>query len=330
MLKNAHKKIVSAGAVLADIMAFTNDDFITSHGFVKGARMQSIRPVISGLMTKLAGGYQMVPGGSACNTIIGAACLGAQTAFAAKCGQDQLGALLQRSLNENGVEAHISQSHLATGSCLSLVTPDGERTMLVDLGASDDLELKDVPENFFTNAGIAHFEAYTVQNRELMLNLLDRAYDAGCTISLDLGSFSIIKSNFDFLRQIINDYVDILIGNYAEGQAYTDIKDETRILAAMAQSNVSIAALKMGAKGSVIYAGGQIEHIQAVCDPNVEIVDTTGAGDLWNSGFLYGLTQGCGPKEAGRLASHCGFEVCRQAGARIPQEGWQRIKAALA
>lgn len=314
------------GATLADILAPVADSFLSDHGFVKGARMQSMRPILTGLMAKMQGQYEIVPGGSACNTIIGVAQLGIETAFAAKCGRDQLGALLSQSLKQYGISAVIALDNLPTGICLSLVTPDGERTMLVDLAASDALTIDDIPDDFFMEAGIAHFEAYMASNRELMLDLLDRAYNAGCIISLDLGSFFTVRDHFDFLHHIVADYVDVLIGNHSEGIAFTGGQNEdNRILDTMAQST-TVVALKKGAAGSLLYADGQTLSIAPVVNSAQTVVDTTGAGDLWNSGFLYGLAMGCDLATCGRLASLCGYEVCCDMGAQIKPAGWQRIQ----
>lgn len=322
-----HKKIVGVGAVLADILAPVLDSFISDHGFAKGSRMQSNKPILSGLMTKLQGQYRIAPGGSVCNTIIGASQLGISTAFIAKCGQDQLGKLVCSYLETTGIETHIYvDAGLPTGTCLSLITPDGERTMLVNLAASDALMADDIPADFFVNAGVAHFEAYMASTPALMLNLLERAYDAGCVISLDLGSFSIIKTHLTFLQKITADYVDILIGNLAEGVMYTGRPQENDILVSMAQ-NVEIAALKKGAQGSVIYSKGQKFNIPAVVSSAEQaVMDSTGAGDVWNSGFLYALSCGMDLVAAGNLASRCGYEVCLSLGAQITPERWRLIK----
>lgn len=324
MLKNS-PKIVAAGALLADILAPVDDTFLSDHGFIKGSRLATKRPIINGLMSKLQGRYTIAPGGSAGNTIIGAANLGIETAFAAKCGRDQLGRLVCSGIEQHGVNACISQDDLPTGICLSLVTPDGERTMLVDLAASDALSNDYIAPDFFTNAGIAHFEAYMVSTPELLLNLLDRAYDAGCVISLDLGSHNIIREHFDFLQRIIADYVDILIGNYSEGAAYTGFGKDAEILKVMGQ-NTTVAALKKGGQGGVIFAGGDLIAVAPVNDASRSVIDTTGAGDLWNSGFLYGLATGCDFAAAGRLASVCGYEVCCGMGAQIQPQGWQNVR----
>lgn len=310
---------------MVDILAPVEDAFLSNYGFVKGARLVSKRPILQGLMTKLQGQYQIVPGGSACNTIIGLANLGMETAFAGKCGKDHLGALLTQSLNQNGVSTYMATVNQPTGTCLSLITPDSERTMLVDLAAANTLTAEDIPADFFNDAGIAHFEGYMVENRDLTLNLLDRAYDAGCLIALDLGSFTVVRAHHDFIRQIVHDYVDVLIGNESEGMVYTETVGDEDIVKTMAQ-NVDIAVLKNGVRGSLIHADGKTVTINAASNPTRPVIDTTGAGDLWNSGFLYGVATGMDLQAAGELASLCGYEVCCTTGAQIEPNGWQSIQ----
>lgn len=328
MLRNP-PHIVAAGAALADVLVLVDDAFLSSRGFVKGSRQIIKRSVLHNLLDELEGRYTIVPGGSASNTIIGAAYLGLKTAFAAKCGRDHLSRLLCDSMAQCGVKTDFAFGDQPTGICLSLVTPDGERTMLVDLAASDALTFADVAPDFFHNAGIAHFEAYMVSSPELMLNLLERAVAAGCMISLDLGSHNIICAHFDFIRRIITDYVDILIGNYLEGMAFTGFDKDEDILRTMRQ-NTAVAALKKGAQGSIIAAGADFITVAPVNDAERLVIDTTGAGDLWNSGFLYGLAQGYDPATAGGLASICGFEVCCVMGAQIQPQGWQRVHEYMA
>lgn len=325
MLRNP-PRIAAVGAALADIVVLVDDAFLGSRGFDKGSRRTIQRSVLNELMAELEGRYTIAPGGSAGNTIIGAAHLGLKTAFAAKCGRGRLSRLLWDCMAQCGVNSSGDQP---TGVCLSLVTPDGERTMLVDLAASDALTAADVAPDFFHNADIAHFEAYMASTPELMLKLLERAAASNCVISLDLGSHSIIHAHFDFIRRVIVDYVDILIGNYHEGMAFSGFDKDEDILRAMRQ-NTAVAALKKGAQGSLISVGADFISVAPVSDAARPVIDTTGAGDLWNSGFLYGLAQGHDLAAAGGLASICGFEVCCVMGAQIQPQGWQKVHAYMA
>jgi len=142
-------------------------------------------------------------------------------------------------------------------------------------------------------------------------------------VSLDLASFTLVGESRDFIEQIVDDYVDILIANEDEALAYTGIQEETEAVEALAEK-VDIGVLKIGERGSFIRYDGETLAISAA--GSGPVVDTTGAGDLWASGFLYGLVNGMPLAQCGALASACGYEVCRVVGAKIPDDGWQRIR----
>ena len=155
---------------------------------------------------------------------------------------------------------------------------------------------------------------------------LNAAKRAGALVSLDLASFTVVEQSREILEQIIESHVDILITNEDEALAYTGIKDEIQALARLAR-HVDIAVLKVGARGSYIQEAEQVYRIPAQGAGSA--IDTTGAGDLWAAGFLYGLVNGYTHENSGRLASACGYEVCQVVGADIPADGWIRIKKIL-
>ena len=160
-------------------------------------------------------------------------------------------------------------------------------------------------------------------NPELILKVLKTAKSVGAWVSLDLASFNVVKESHAQLQHIIADYVDILIANEDEAMAYTGHIDEALAIQAMA-ANVQIAVLKVGERGSLIARGGKILAIRP--KTGAPIIDTTGAGDLWAAGFLYGLVNGYTLEKCGELGSACGYEVCRVVGTNIPDAGWKRIK----
>ena len=150
--------------------------------------------------------------------------------------------------------------------------------------------------------------------------------EAGAKISLDLASYTVVEAALPFLRSIIAKYVDIVIANEDEAFAFTGYRDEEEALVALSKET-EIAVVKKGSRGSIIGHAGKVYHIDPIA--NSRIVDTTGAGDLWAAGFLYGLLQGYSLEKCGMLGSACGFEACRVVGATIPDEGWNRIKMLL-
>ena len=160
-------------------------------------------------------------------------------------------------------------------------------------------------------------------NPELILKVLKTAKSTGARVSLDLASFNVVKESHELLQHIVESFVDILIANEDEALAYTGHKDETRAIQALA-ADVEIAVLKVGKRGSFIACSDQIVPIQP--KTGTPVIDTTGAGDLWAAGFLYGLVNGYALEQCGELGSACGYEVCQVVGANIPDAGWERIK----
>jgi sugar/nucleoside kinase (ribokinase family) len=156
-----------------------------------------------------------------------------------------------------------------------------------------------------------------------MMASLTAAKNAGALVSLDLASFTVVEQSKDMLQEIVDTHVDILIANEDEALAYTGIEDDIRALNHLAR-HVDIAVLKVGARGSFIQEAGRVYRIAA--QGNGPAIDTTGAGDLWAAGFLYGLVNGFTHEKNGQLASACGYEVCQVVGADIPADGWTRIK----
>jgi sugar/nucleoside kinase (ribokinase family) len=182
---------------------------------------------------------------------------------------------------------------------------------------------EDVTPECFADAAIVHVEGYLLFNRDLMMAALRAAKNAGALISLDLASFNVVESARDVLDDLIADFVDILIANEDEAHAYTGFSDEDQSLERLSK-HVDIAALKLGPRGSRVAYRNQKTIIAPM--GSGQALDTTGAGDLWASGFLYGLVHGYSMENSGRLASACGYEVCQVMGASIPEDGWERIR----
>jgi len=321
--EGSSRLVVGIGSVLVDILVPSSEEFVRRSGVPKGGMVYFDADTIHQVMTRAEGKAQVVPGGAACNTILGVACLGGETRFLGKRGQDEFGHLFEKDLGRHRVDPFLIKAPTPTGRVLSLITPDSQRTMLTYLGAAAEMTPSEIPSNAFEGAAIALVEGYLVYNRDLFLYALDKARAAGAKIVLDLASFTVVEENRDFLKAVLQEYVDIVVANEDEAATFTGCREEPDALDALA-GLADLAVLKLGARGSIIAADGRlccIEPVQAN-----DIVDTTGAGDLWAAGFLYGLVNGMAIEECGRLASMCGYEVCRVMGASIPEESWQRIK----
>lgn len=326
MNKNPKKLIVGIGSALVDILAREDDHFISRAGAVRGGMQLVEHERIESLFSELSGGHTVVPGGSACNTVLGVGRLGGSARFVGKCGDDHFGDLFRESLTRHKVEPALFSSEKPTGRVLSIITPDAQRSMLTYLGASAETAPEEVESGVFEGATIVHVEGYLVFNRPLLERTLVAAKNAGAKVSLDLASHNVVKENRDYVEGLVSDFVDILIANEDEAEAYTGHTNEMAALEKLAEK-AAVAALKLGPRGSMIKAEGRVVVVKARGDGSA--IDTTGAGDLWAAGFLYGMAMGFDLNKCGELGSACGHEVCQVVGAHIPDEGWHRIRGLL-
>ena len=317
------KLIVGVGSALIDILAHEDEIFLSKTGAVKGGMIYVNKEFIDETLLLSSQAPCLVPGGSACNTVVGVGKLGGKARFIGKCGGGAMGEFFENDLRRQNVEPALLRSDSPTGRVLSIITPDAQRSMFTFLGASAETKPQDITQDFFTNAAIVHIEGYLLFNPELILKILKTAKSVGAWVSLDLASFNVVKESHAQLQHIVAAYVDILIANEDEALAYTGHIDEALAIQAMA-ANVKIAVLKVGERGSLIARGGKILAIRP--KTGAPIIDTTGAGDLWAAGFLYGLVNGYTLEKCGELGSACGYEVCRVVGANIPDAGWKRIR----
>jgi sugar/nucleoside kinase (ribokinase family) len=281
---------------------------------------------IEDILSRVSGSPRMIPGGSACNTVVGVGKLGGKARFVGKCGNGVMGNFYESHLRTQQVEPQLLRSDSPTGRVMSIITPDAQRSMLTFLGASAEARPEEFTAQYFEKAAIVHVEGYLSFNPELITTVLERAKEAGAAVSLDLASFTVVNESRDFLLDIVGNYVDILIANEDEAAAYAGHRDLTKALDAL-QASAPLAVLKVGSRGSYIASAQGVVSVAAMGDGRAR--DTTGAGDLWASGFLYGLVEGYPLPQCGAMGSACGYEVCQVIGTDIPEEGWERIRRLL-
>ena len=323
---NENKLIVGIGSALIDILVYEDDDFLNRLNAEKGGMtlvdMDFIQQALSRVKTK----PKIVPGGSACNTIIGIGQFGGAARFVGKRGEDEFGSIFETDLKRNHVNPNLFTSPQSTGRVLSIITPDAQRSMFTFLGASAEMLPEDITDKCFEDATIVYIEGYLLFNKDLILKALQTAKNSGALVALDLASFTVVEESKNILDKIICDYVDILIANEDETKAFTGYSDERKGIEALSK-NVDIAILKVGKRGSYIAHKDEIIRIKP--KGSGKALDTTGAGDLWASGFLFGFVKGYPLEKCGELGSACGYEVCQVVGANIPEDGWKRIKRIL-
>jgi len=279
-------------------------------------------------------------GGSAANTIHGLAKLGASTGYIGVIGEDELGGHFVRDLINAGVDPHLIHSDQETGRAIALVTPDSERTFATFLGAaielsaihlsnpgpettSPDLTVKQIGD-VFKNYSYFHIEGYLVQNHQLIETALKIAKENNLVISLDLASYNVVEANREFLQAMIRDYVNIVFANEEEAKALTG-KEPMEALHELAEY-CDIAVVKTGAKGSLIMKGDEVIEIGII---KVIPVDTTGAGDLYAAGFLFGLSNGFSLEACGKTGALLAGNVIEVLGAKMDDSRWAKMKSRI-
>ncbi|MDQ8194606.1 adenosine kinase [Coraliomargarita sp. SDUM461004] len=316
--------IIGIGSPIVDAIAQVTESFVSTIDGEKGGMVLVDTPTIKKLIEGLPQAAIAAPGGSAGNTLFALARMGASTSFLGKTGNCNEGAFYRDCFAQLGGDAsRFKIGNIANGRCLSLVTPDGERTMRTDLGAAMTLSPEEISVADFKGCAHAHIEGYLLFNEALMRRVLTSAKEAGCTISLDLASFEVVNATKDILPDLLRDYVDIIFANEEEGTAYTGIKKDYPAMALELAKLCEIAVVKVGAHGSYIAQADKIEQIAPM--HAAKVIDTTGAGDLWAAGFLYGWSQKRPLSECGQIGSTLGAAVVQEQGSVLPEHVWQDI-----
>ena len=316
--------IIGVGSPIVDSIAQVEESFLEQVGGDKGGMLLTDAATLSDLIQRIPNAPYASPGGSAGNTLFALAKMGADTSFLGKIGNCERGRFYRDRFAQLGGDAgRFKSGEVPNGHCLSLVTPDGERTMRTDLGAAMTLAPDEISARDFADCTHAHIEGYLLFNAELMQRVIESAKEAGCSISLDLASFEVVEAARDTLPTILKDYVDIVFANEEEAAAFTGIADDYPAMAAQLATLCEVAAVKVGAKGSYVASGGKVDKIEPV--PAAQVVDTTGAGDLWAAGFLYGWSRQLPLPECARIGSILGSAVVQTQGTELPEEVWAKI-----
>lgn len=316
-------KILGIGNALVDILArFENDEMLEKYKLPKGS-MTHVDEITSNKIfadIKNQSKYDIVAGGSAANTINGLSKLGIESAFIGKTGKDELGDFFLNDMRKNGTTPRLINADKTSGNCKVLITPDGERTMCTYLGAAIDLCAEDLCAEQFEGYSYFHIEGYLVQNHALMRQSLELAKQHGMTVSIDLASFNVVAENKAFLDEILSKYVDIVFANEDEAKTFTG-KEPREALDILAEL-CNIAIVKIGSAGSYVKQKSEFHKIQPV---KANAIDATGAGDLYASGFLYGLAKNLPVKTCGEIGSLCAGNIVEVIGTKLDNSRWDSI-----
>ncbi len=308
--------VVAIGNAIVDIIGRCDDAFLERHGAPKG-HMRLVDADTSAALYAAMGPAVEISGGSAANTMVGLASFGARAAFIGRIASDDFGRIFRHDIKAAGVvfDSEPVAGRAPTSRSMILVTPDGERTMNTFLGISTELDQGEVRADMIAQSAIVYLEGYLFDRPEAKAAFRQAASiakKAGRRVALTLSDGFCVDRHRDEFLDLIRSDVDILFANEDEITSLYQLPfDEA---AARTAADTSLAALTRSAKGSLILADGK--SINVPVDPVAKVVDTTGAGDLYAAGFLYGVTQGMPMEVAGRLGSIAAAEIIGHIGAR--------------
>lgn len=309
--------VVGIGNALVDVIAHASDDFLGQNGLVKGAMTLIETDRAVELYAALDTAVEM-SGGSAANTMCGVASLGGSATYIGKVNDDDLGDVFGHDLKAVGVPFHGGgvEHGTPTGRCVIVVTPDAERTMNTYLGVSSFLNIDDIDDEAVAQAKVLYMEGYLFDRddaKAAFRHAADVAHDNGRMVSLTLSDSFCVDRHRDDFRSLVSDNVDLLFGNEDELTALYETDSFDAAVDAV-RTECALAAITRGADGCVIASSGELLEVPAV--PVERVIDTTGAGDLFAAGFLYGLTSGRALTDCGHLGSIAAAEVISHVGPR--------------
>ena len=316
-------RVLGLGNALVDILAKIEDDSLLEELDLPKGSMQLIDEDGVVKINEKAGHFitSKASGGSAANTIHGLATLGVETGFMGKIGKDELGEFFKSDMKKNSITPILEYGKNRSGTSIVLISPDSERTMATFLGAAIEMTADEITKEMFEGYTCLHVEGYLVQNYELVETALRLAKEVGLRCSLDLASYNVVEDNLEFLKRVTKEYVDILFANEEEAKAFTG-KEEEEALEEMSKY-ADIAVLKIGKRGSLINYKGEVVKVGVI---PANSVDTTGAGDLYASGFLYGIVRGLTPEQCGRIGAVTSGNVIQVIGPKMSDDQWRNIK----
>ncbi len=309
--------VTGIGNAIVDVITNASDADLTRLALNKGGMALIDEARAEALYASMAPARE-VSGGSVANSIAGVAALGGKAAYIGKTRNDQLGAVFSHDIRAAGVEftTKPAESGAATARCLILVTPDGQRTMNTYLGACIDLGPEDVDEALIARSKVTYIEGYLwdpPRAKEAILRAAQLAHKHGQKVALSLSDAFCVNRHRAEFKRLIDDHVDVLFANESEVMALTELDSYEAALAAV-QGRVEVSVLTRGAAGANVVRADSVVHVDA--ERVAKLIDTTGAGDLFAAGFLYGYTHRKSDAECARLGALCAAEIISHYGAR--------------
>lgn len=319
-------KVLGMGNALVDIMIRLSDDsFLEKFNLPRGS-MTLVDLDLSNRINLYSATLDKskASGGSAANTIHGLARLGVDTAYIGKVGNDDLGKFFTRDLKDSGIKPVLYNSMSDTGKVMAMISPDSERTMATYLGAAVELSEDDITSDIFKDYDLFYIEGYLVNNFKLFSKAIRLAHEQGNKVALDLASFNVVDQYKDELKRELEAHVDIVFANEEEAKSLTGLNPQDALQEI--SQYCELAVVKIGAEGSLIKRGGEEVRIPAF---PVNSIDTTGAGDSYAAGFIYGLSLDLSLEKCGRIGNLLASEIIQVIGPKVDENTWSNLKTRI-
>jgi sugar/nucleoside kinase (ribokinase family) len=317
------KRILGIGNALVDVMTIIDDDMVLEKFSLPKGSMQLVDEKKSAMVKEETRHFKqtLASGGSAANTIHGLAKLGINAGFIGSIGNDETGDFFEKDMKKAGVRTIMFRHDSVTGTAVALISLDSERTFATHLGAAVELGPADLRFEDFKRYDILYLEGYLIFNKPLVETACRIAKENKMKIVIDLASYNVVEAKLSEFKEIIEKYVDIIFANAEEARAFTGLIPEAALV--KLSGLCEIAIVKVGKEGAWIKRGADIIKINTI---KVNSVDTTGAGDLYATGFLYGFANDMNLEKCGRVGSLLAGKVIEELGAKINDKKWNEIK----
>ena len=319
------KNVIGIGSALVDILTRIDNDDILKELEIRKGSMHLVDEKSTAIIENRLENYEssMAPGGSAANTIHALSKMGIESGFISFIGKDEIGKFFENSMSSVGVKSYLFHSDTASGTARTIISADGERTFATNLGASLELNERVITSDIFKQWDYCYVEGYLIANKPVFVKTISTAKACGCKVILDLASFNVVEENRDFLNELLPQ-IDIIFANEEEAKALTLMSAEESLH--YIAEKVEIAVVKVGKNGSLIKRGNEV--VQIGCN-KIDVVDTTGAGDMYAAGFLYGLINDYDLESCGIIGNHLAESIIQVIGAKMDEERWEMFKKNL-
>ena len=321
------KKIIGIGNALVDaLVTLTNDDLLYTFGLPKGSmtligdeEQQRIQECFASL------DVQRATGGSAGNTMLALANLGAKPGFIGAVGNDATGEFFSSNCAQCGITPYLTKLPMQSGIAYTFISPGGERTFATYLGAAAMMGPDDLTPEMFAGYDYLYVEGYLVQNHALILRAVELAKEMGLKVCLDLASYNIVAADHTFFTRLVTEYVDVVFANEEEARAFAMAEPDEALQQLHALCEVAV--VKLGSAGSSIMRNDEKVFVEAW--PVDKVIDTTAAGDFYAAGVMYGLMNDCPLMQCAQVGTILSGHVIQIVGTQLSEETWSQMKSLI-